>query len=218
MKIRSSEDLTDRLAQDLIWRKRELSDLKYLITSAYSHRRVSVLGRSGIALLYAHWEGYIKKSSEFYLEFIRMQRLKNKDLANNFLAIAVNQQFHKVTNTSKYSSYINIVDFFKTKLNDRSIFSHKTVIDTESNLTSKVFKEIISTLGFDYSYYEPLEKLIDSKILGRRNKIAHGETQPIDVSEYLLLHDRIIEMLENYRTLIENAVVLKQYLGYGKDS
>jgi hypothetical protein len=64
MKIRTLEHLNQRLTDDLIWRKREMSDLKSLVKNRSFHysQHIAVL-RSGVTLLYAHWEGYIKTAA-----------------------------------------------------------------------------------------------------------------------------------------------------------
>lgn len=63
MKIRTLEDLNDRLTADLVWRKIEIADLKALIENrSFSDSKHNTLLRGGVTLLYAHWEGYIKSS------------------------------------------------------------------------------------------------------------------------------------------------------------
>ena len=70
-KIRTLNDLNERLSEDLVWRKKELSVLKGLIeTNSFTQNKTNALIRSGIALLYAHWEGYIKCAASAYLEFV----------------------------------------------------------------------------------------------------------------------------------------------------
>lgn len=212
MKIRTLEMLSDSLAEDLSWRKKELSDLRFMISqSSVSIARKRVLSRSGITLLYAHWEGFVKKASTYYLEFVRMQRLKNKELSSNFVAMMICQQFSNNLLSKRPSQYEGVTSFFSQKQDDRAFFSYKDAIDTESNLKSKVLKEIVWTLGLDYSYFEPLEKLIDAVLLGKRNAIAHGEQEPINQLDYLTLHSKVIEMMDNFRTEIENAAVGGKY-------
>ncbi len=121
------------------------------------------------------------------------------------------QQFSNNLLSKRPSQYEGITCYFQQKQDDRAIFSCKDAIDTESNLKSKVLKEIIWTLGLNYSYFEPLEKLIDVVLLGKRNAIAHGEQEPINQNDYLTLHSKVIEMMDNYRTEIENAAVSKKY-------
>jgi hypothetical protein len=67
-------------------------------------------------------------------------------------------------------------------------------------------------LRLDYSPYETSEKIIDSKLLGRRNFIAHGQAMPVDLSEYIDLHDRVVILLDIFKNQIENSAVTKSYL------
>lgn len=72
MSIRTLEELSDLLARELAWRKKELAVMKGFIENrkfqADQHR---VLIRSGVTMLYAHWEGFIKVAASGYLEFVR---------------------------------------------------------------------------------------------------------------------------------------------------
>ncbi|MBC7869804.1 MAG: hypothetical protein H7Y09_03115 [Chitinophagaceae bacterium] len=212
MKIRTAEMLCDRVAQDLSWRKKELTALRDLITlPSVSVPRKRVVSRSGITLLYAHWEGFVKKASLYYLEFVRMQRLKNFELAPNFVSLIMCQQMGRSQNSKKPSQYEWIIDFFTNQQEDRAVFAYKDAVDTESNLSARVFKEIMWTLGLDYSFFEPLEKLIDATLLGKRNAVAHGENEPVDQFDYLFLHDRVIEMMNFFKNQLENAAVTGAY-------
>ena len=213
MKIRTVEMLSDKLSQELSWRKKELTELKYLI-ERFSGRGKSgtVLARCGVALLYAHWEGYIKIGGISFLEYLKMQRLRNMDLAENLLTVIIKYEMDKRSQIKKASNINWITDFYLHKTNDRSMIPYKTIIDTESNLSSSVLKEIIWCLGLDYSPYEANEKLLDAKLLGVRNFIAHGEKILIDISDYLGLHDRVIALMDLFRSQLENAAVTKSYL------
>ena len=98
------------------------------------------------------------------------------------------------------------------KLGERSTLPYKGAIDTESNLSSTVLKEIIWCLGLDYSPYETSEKIIDFKLLGRRNFIAHGIVMPVDLAEYIDLHNRVITLMDIFKNQIENSAVTKSYI------
>jgi MAE_28990/MAE_18760-like HEPN len=208
MKIRSLDDLERRLADDLIWRKRELADLKNLIeTRSFSPSKHNAVLRSGIALLYAHWEGYIKTAANSYLEFVSRQQLTYSDLAINFVAIAMKVELNKAQSTNKATVYTEVTAFILTQANQRSCIPFEGIVSTDSNLSSTVLREITCLLGLNYSFYELKEKIIDEKLLSRRNKIAHGESLPylsLDREEYQDLQEQILEMMENFRTQVEN--------------
>jgi len=213
MTIRTFDELADSLSSELAWRKKELSDLKFFIEqNSTSRLRKQVLSRSGITILYAHWEGFIKLCGSYFLEYIAMQRHKNKELRKNLLTLSMRNYINFSQNSKKSSEYGKITDFFMTRMNSRSSIPFKKAINTESNLSSKVFKEITWCLGIDYSIYETKEKFIDSRLLGRRNHIAHGQNMEINVSEYNEMRETLIEMMTNFKTQIENSAINREYL------
>jgi len=56
--IRTSDQLIDKIAQELVWRRRELTDLRAMVQQFRDEPlRSRVLVRGAVALLYAHWGG-----------------------------------------------------------------------------------------------------------------------------------------------------------------
>lgn len=74
MKIRTLNDLQDMIDAEMAWRKKELYALKSNIQSSRAFAKETAL-RSGIALLYAHWEGAIKNIAYYYLIFVSYQKI-----------------------------------------------------------------------------------------------------------------------------------------------
>ncbi|WRH67859.1 MAG: MAE_28990/MAE_18760 family HEPN-like nuclease [Planktothrix sp. GU0601_MAG3] len=119
MKIRTLEQLNKQLSDKLVWRKKELSSLKAMIDwKSPSLDQRNVLLRSGITILYAHWEGFIKVAANSYLEFVAMQRLPYNQLSNNFIALAMKDQLDQARDTNKATIYCEVADFFITKLTE----------------------------------------------------------------------------------------------------
>lgn len=213
MKIRTLEHLNQRLNDDLIWRKREIADLNDLIQSRSSlPNKQIVLLRSGISILYAHWEGYIKTVATSYLEFVARQKLTYDDLAINFVAIAMKTKLNEATETSKATVFTEVAKFMLTQMSDRSLIRHEDIITTASNLSSLVLYEIACVLGLDDSFYRTKEIIIDEQLLKRRNAIAHGEYLSLDRDEYRNLQDQLLEMMEYFRNQVENNAAQKLYL------
>lgn len=212
MKVKTAEQLHDKLSKDLIWRKKELSEVKSLVeTKTFSSSKHKALIRSGICLLYAHWEGFVKLAANSYLEYVRMQKLCYEELASNFLALAMKEKLKEAKDTNKPSLYIPICDFFLDELNQRCKLP-EDMISTASNLSSEILKEITHILGIDFSPYSTKSVLIDTKLLKTRNEIAHGEYSIFDKEEYIELHREVIAMLEIFRNQIENAAINKDYM------
>ncbi|MEG4119606.1 MAE_28990/MAE_18760 family HEPN-like nuclease [Microcoleus sp. N9_B4] len=211
MSIRTAEQLSDRLATDLAWRKKELSEMKSLIEAInFYDQRHKALVRSGVCILYSHWEGFVKLAAKSYLEYVISKKLTYQDLSSNFLALAMKEKLKEAKETHKPSLYIPVCEFFLSELNQRCILP-KDVISTASNLSSEILKEITYILGIDFSIYSTKSPLIDTQLLKTRNEIAHGEDSVFDRDEYLELHRDIIGMLDIFCTDIENAAIQKKF-------
>lgn len=213
MSIRAEEQLSDRLATDLAWRKKELSAMKSLIEAKnVSDQRHKVLVRSGVCILYSHWEGFVKLAANSYLEYVISKKLTYQELSSNFLALAMKEKLKEAKETHKPSLYIPVCEFFLSELNKRCLLPKpKDVISTASNLSSEILKEITYILGIDFSIYSTKSVLIDTKLLKTRNEIAHGEDSVFDRAEYLEVHREIIGMLDIFRNQIENAASQKKF-------
>jgi len=211
MSIRTAEQLSDRLATDLAWRKKELSEMKSLIEAKnVSDQRHKALVRSGVCILYSHWEGFVKLAANSYLEYVISKKLTYQELSSNFLALAMKEKLKEAKETHKPSLYIPVCEFFLSELNQRCLLP-KDVISTASNLSSEILKEITYILGIDFSIYSTKSVLIDTKLLKTRNEIAHGEDSVFDREAYLELHEDIIGMLNIFQNQIENAAIQKKF-------
>jgi MAE_28990/MAE_18760-like HEPN len=213
-KIRTPNDLSDRLSEDLAWRKIELSAIKGLIERReFELQKNKVLTRSGIAILYAHWEGYIKCAATAYLEFVSMQRnLRYCDLTDNFIAIAMKSRLDEAASTKQATIHNEVIKFLVESMEERIKIPKEGVITTGSNLSSDILRQILALLGIDYQPYEMKQVLIDEKLLAKRNYIAHGEFLDVDIDSYRELHREVIDMMDLFRDQIENYAVQKLYL------
>ena len=196
--IRTKEDLVDRIGQDHVWRLREISELKNLIEEpSISDLRKRVLCRSGIALLYAHWEGFVKKSGTYFLEYVASQRHSISELRSNFITLLVRGKIDKASESNKYSAFDEVTRYILENQATRANIPTKNVVNTQSNLSTKVLKEIMWCLGLDYELYESREKLIDLKLVGRRNHVAHGEAIEINQEDFAEMVDEVLGLILN---------------------
>jgi hypothetical protein len=86
-----------------------------------------------------------------------------------------------------------------------------SAIDTESNLTSKVFTNIATSLDIKVDNYETKFNLIDESLVKRRNNIAHGEYLELGGKEFDDLVDEVLFLMRSYKTDIQNAASLESY-------
>lgn len=192
------------------WRVKEVSDLRIAARTARSLSESTVL-RASVALLYAHWEGFIKCSSESYINFVECQRLPYRDLADCFVAIGMKGHLHLVTESKKSFATQSAVKFIFDHLDDRASLSIATAINTESNLKSVVFDNIARSIGIDTAYYEPSYNLIDKELVHRRNKVAHGERMDISRDDWVDLSNNVLVLMRNFKTDLENAATLSAF-------
>lgn len=164
-------------------------------------------------MLYAHWEGFIKEASLAYLEFVGMQKLTYDELATNFIAFSLKSKLDEASKTNKLIIHNEIVNFLIFELSQCSrIPQSNDAINTESNLKSETFRDIIHSLGLEYlPQYEMEETLIDIRLLKTRNEIAHGEFIQVRYTDFIDLFDKIMNLIETFRNQISNAAATKNY-------
>lgn len=213
MKVRSAYELDGVLDNDLAWRKREFTTIKFLIAKSRNHEKI-VLIRAGIALMYSHWEGHVKKASQAYLCYLNSQAHNYSDLQENFIQLSLGEKFSQGFSIKKYESQKNIFKYLTGELQEAFSLDEKTVIDTESNLKYPVLFNIMNQLGLDIREFELKEHFIDTILLNYRNKIAHGERlNERELEEaYVELEDELLNLIILYQNLIRNAVTSKSYL------
>lgn len=211
MRIVTVEDLTNKLDQDLAWRKKELSFIyNQLKLSGYPDIELYYL-RIGITLLYAHWEGYIKNSSYFYLNFVKNKRLNFNELSSNLITLSLASRINNCATSKKISIRHELINFIINELSQPAYIPDKKALTSESNLKYEVLKEILFTLGLNKAFFELKERLIDSKLLKIRNEVAHGNHIPIDKDEFLETYKSVTLMLDHFRDEIINASMSSTY-------
>lgn len=209
-KIRTLSDLQDALDKSLAWRLKEIVYVKSNAMSASSYAQAALL-RAGVPLIYAHWEGFVKGASEVYLEFVANQRLRYEELASCFVVFAAKKHVSSLVLSKQAAINIEAVEFFRNIGGKQANMSLSNAVNTESNLSSAVFQNIATSLGIPTERYAAYSNLLDQSLLGRRNKIAHGEYLDIDAAAFGNLADEVLSLLRMYKTDIENLASTNAY-------
>ena len=210
MRIRSLTELSEFLSNELAWRKKELTALRFMIQGARAHEEVPLL-RAAICLLYAHWEGFIKNAATAYICFVVSRRLRFRDLAPNFMALGLLSNIQQPENARVATLHASLTGSFASQLSERFSLDCEKAINTRSNLNSEVLKEILQYVGIDATDYETKNTLLDERLLRNRNSVSHGERLEIQPDDYMLLYEAMFELIERFRTDVENAAVLNRY-------
>ncbi|WP_297766724.1 MAE_28990/MAE_18760 family HEPN-like nuclease [uncultured Alcanivorax sp.] len=197
--------------EESAWRKHELMQLRLKIISAEPAFR-EVLIRAGIALNYAHWEGFIKTSTELLLSFISGAKEKNSTLSTRFIVHSVKSEIESVINSKNPDHVTESLDSIIACFEKASNIRTSNYVDTESNLSSKVFDRIARSVGVDTLAYSHLYPFIDETILANRHKIAHGEKTNMSTEDYQRISDRVMDLMYQYKSDIENIAATKSYL------
>jgi len=212
MSVRTIEELHDILSDDLAWRKKELSALKSLIgRSEFGQTKRNALIRSGVAILYAHWEGFVRNAARSYLEYVARMRLEYRALSGNFVGLAVRGLLNDATGSKKAALHNRIVDFFRNEVESRSKLPYRSAVARVGNLTSHRLENISLMLGLDYSIFRTKEKFIDERLVRNRNMIAHGHYLLIDTADYDEMHEVVLALLNTFRNEVANAATLERF-------
>lgn len=213
-KIETVEKLETKLQKDLAWRKKEMLSIKMMVEKGDANE--SILLRSGITMLCAHFEGFIKFASNCYVKFVSAQKIKNRLLKDNFMAFNLASVMKKCSNTEKISVYQNVVDKVRT-IYDEPFNEKNDVISTHSNPSSTELKEIVASIGLETDIFDLKANYIDSNLLSNRHKVIHGERYPIDKEDFKKTFNVIMELIEKYEELIVQAADGKKFLKESND-
>jgi hypothetical protein len=205
-------DLSFQLDSELNWRRRELSDLKSAIHRADVIARTVFL-RSLVTMAYAHWEGYVRITATKYFTHIALKKKPFRELdrqfyTNSFIA-RIHAFYRSRSSTKEACSFItDILD----SQDLRFAFINPQLIDTKSNLNTDVINELCLICGFDSTFFETNRFFIDVTLLKKRNAIAHGQDEGLDVRDVNDFVGTTLALMDHFRTLIENRIYTKNYL------
>lgn len=144
-----------------------------------------------------------------------MLKLPYGQLKANFLAVALKYNLRSFEESGKTTIHTAVVMDIINSHDAKSKIPIDGIIKTNSNLNSEIFIEIMATIGLESSAYEGAYKLIDSILLEKRNKIAHGErieSLDLDEERYYEIHEKIRSLIEGFANQVSNAASLKLYL------
>lgn len=214
MAIRTIDELADRLDDGMAWRRIELQAIKAAISDAERNSPRSplarALARSGVALLYAHWEGYVKDACAAYVEFIARRRLRCDELNDGLLATVLESLGKRLTSGDEEAREV-LFDAIRRPSDCRARIPKASMVDTKSNLRYQVLTDILFKIGLSFDTFATKGNLIDVALCDSRNSIAHGRDYFPLPNDYSELMDEVIGMMEQIHDLIASAARLAQY-------
>lgn len=202
------DQLTKLISEDYAWRRKELKIIKDQIPLNHSPKQNAAL-RFAVPILYAHLEGFVKKSTELYLEYIAKKYLKHSELKPQFVALSLSKKLGDLE-IKNLEEKTKTVEFLLTEIDKNSNILTKNVIQTKSNLKYKVLQEILFVIGIDETKFSSFKSLVND-LVDARNNIAHGDYLRVELSTYNIMHNDIQILMECLKTEIENAALTEEY-------
>lgn len=210
-KIRTLEALEDAISEETAWRKHELTTARKLVQESSGSAKVANL-RSGVLILYAHWEGWVKSVAQLYIRYVNTQRPTYDLLSAAFLGNALKVKISAIEQTTSPTVHNEFASFLREGLNERAKLS-EDLVRTESNLSSRVLSDVVERLGLPRrDVYSTRANLIDEELVNRRNTIAHGKYLELQLDDFLALHTNVLELLELFTDDVRNAASTRAYL------
>lgn len=213
MPAATPEEFADDLDDGLQWRRTELASLRSAVenldSSAEARPYGRMLLRAGVALLYAHWEGYAKQSCQHYLDYVARRRLKYSELNRPLAMTALRRMSEQAGRDPEQLS--RLLDLVIAGGDDRARMPRQGVVETGSNLRYERFIGMMDALGLDGGPFETRQQLIDQRLCDGRNDIAHGKAVFPTREALLELQAIVIDMMERLRSQLIAAVFARAY-------
>ena len=173
----------------------------------------SALLRASVTVLYAHWEGYVKKAAIQYAAYISSLGITFGEARQSLAglrALSYVKQLHAINKRIFAAS--ELLSALHGVNDDKVTLPLDTYIVNVGNLNYDIFEQIVRFLSIDPHNYAAKKALIDESLLAQRNGIAHGDYLLIDANGFEALSNEILTMMRQFKTDIQNAVILKTYL------
>jgi hypothetical protein len=207
----TEHDLSSIFDADLIWRRKELSDMKAAIKKADQFSKPPLL-RALVAMSYAHWEGFVRICANSYFEHLTLRKkpfveLERQIYVNSFLGRL--DALHR--GRASLKERCKLINDILESGGGKFSYLNPALVDTRSNLNTDVIKDICIICGVDSDHFEQNRTFIDVLLLKRRNAIAHGQQEYIQTDEIDDFVAKILALMGFFRNLLENKVYMKEY-------
>ncbi len=201
--------IREELMLEILWRFKELKNIEVLYKQNVQHRSIGIgkltltpvvnlpqskyIMRSSIPMIYAHWEGFFKKTIEILNNELDKLSVDFNKLDNILLASLLRDK-----HTEKYkNTQFKFIDI---------------VIDAESNLSWKVIEKFSNRYNFNIKSFEKHKHIIE-QLLKARNGISHGENAYHfenfnKINEYI---ETVIKLMILQKNNITNCLVYYAY-------
>lgn len=192
----------------------DIAIAKKAITHAHTPLERQYLSQVAVTTIYASLEGGIKDISAFFLRTIDCSLLTYNDLKPSFVHLALAEPCKLAQQINDGEKQVRTLMDILEILNSRPKLPNS--IDTESNLTPKVFRRICRSLSFEEIPATQRDESDLNVLLRFRNNIAHGDRKmPIDLQRIDQFSNLVIELLFLFAEMVVDAISRRSWLTCG---
>ena len=139
--------IIDDISRDLDWREAEIASMRLLLSRKdISSKQVEVLLRAAWALLYAHYEGFVKYCLTLFYEEISARSVKCENLPIATQIFALAKALKQIRTMSPPDMIIEVTNFKSKHLNSLASFPE---VDTDSNLWPEILIALLRSADLD---------------------------------------------------------------------
>ena len=153
MKIRSYDELELFINTDLNWRRQELTTHLFLLKKAREHEK-KYLTRAGVAILYAHWEGFIKNALQAYFHYMEKYGVCINNASAGIRSYLLLRHTSSDFDANNRFKIVNDICRILTEEQSPQIKNIHEGVSTKSNLNSEVLDYLMLISDMDNSFYE----------------------------------------------------------------
>lgn len=214
MKIRTKEQLYELISEDLGWRRHELLTFQKQVSKADVAAQPALL-RASVALLYAHWEGFVKNCCHWYLCYLAARRLTMQQLRPELAAIAARSGLQEALDTKSPAIHRDFIKSIRERASERAhIPTSRESVRTASNLSFEVLRDVLTSVGCDAERYTDMRDLINAELVAPRNRIVHGEADYVRLSEWEELRDAVLAIMDDIADQVIGSAVDETFFAW----
>jgi hypothetical protein len=192
--MRIYDALSEELTSEFNWRLREIHQLRSALKDVDERDRESV-ARAGFVLLYAHWEGFVKKALEIYVMYlIRLNRPVESLHPGATVLLLRSELYHTMQTGARSNKQVRAIIDLTTRCSGVKLSKNGMKNSTETqNMYFGAFEDICVICGVDVTELVDHRDFVDRILLQRRHQIAHGSFLKVGSEDFEVAIDRVIE-------------------------
>ena len=117
----------------------------------------------------------------------------------------MNGSFCRCAKSSKHSVQAKILKEYDGLSTEIFHIKDKSIIDTHSNPSSDILKELLLSLGLETDIFKTKANYIDRSLLANRHRIVHGERITLEYKDFFSTFNVIMKILNEYRDFLIDA-------------